>query len=297
LPLAGLRAARLLLLMLCAITIVGIYPVLGKTLQRRILQRWSLGLLHALNVNWQVEPRRFPAGRGCLFVANHISWLDVFAMNAAVPARFIAKSEVGKWPLVGWLSRRTGTLFICRHMLRDAARVNRQVAGLLQQGECIALFPEGTSTDGSRQVNFNAAMLQGAIDANAAIHPVVVYYHDGNGQRLDDAAFIGAMSLMQSLRRILSSPSLHVTIAILPAISSAEKSRRALAREAQDAVNATLDRFSSTAFMADRAAIDTTIHQSLTCSSCCGNIPALNSLHDQSGGEDAEPAPATAAIT
>jgi 1-acyl-sn-glycerol-3-phosphate acyltransferase len=259
------------------------------------MQRWSLDLLTILNVCRKSDGHDFSySGQGRLFVANHVSWLDVFVMNAAAPARFIAKSEVGAWPLFGWLSRRTGTLFVRRDTRRDAMRVNRLIAAMLQEGEWVALFPEGTSTDGTRHVHFHSSLLQGAIDAGAAIHTMAIRYHDANGNRLDDAAFIGDMTFLQSLQKILCSPALHVTLAGLPALNSSGTNRRLLAQAAQVAVNAALDNLSAAARLLpeDNAAAVGTFHQSLTCSSSCGNNPLLNSFPDYLGDDDAEPDPA-----
>ncbi len=143
-PIVGLRAARLLSHIFYAVLCACIYPALDKPVQRRIMQHWSQGLLNILNVRWHMDAHHaLAAGQGQLFVANHVSWLDVFAMNAAFPANFIAKSEVGNWPLVGWLSRRTGALFIRRDMLRDTARVNRLIIRNAATGRVHCAVPGG----------------------------------------------------------------------------------------------------------------------------------------------------------
>jgi 1-acyl-sn-glycerol-3-phosphate acyltransferase len=92
-----------------------IYPHLSRTRQRRILKSWSRQLLTILNIGIQIEgkqPTRIEGGH--LMVANHVSWLDIFVLNAIHPAQFIAKSEVRDWPIIGWLCRRSGTMFIPR---------------------------------------------------------------------------------------------------------------------------------------------------------------------------------------
>jgi 1-acyl-sn-glycerol-3-phosphate acyltransferase len=294
LPRACFRAARLSCHLSWAFLIACIYPALEISAQRRMVQHWSLDLMKILNVRWKADgDMPAAASRGCLFVANHISWLDVLAMNAAAPARFVAKSEVSGWPLFGWLARRIGTLFIRRDIPRDTIRINRRIAKYLQQGECIALFPEGTSTNGSQQVSFQSSLLQCGIDADALIHPLAVCYHDGNGNRLDDAAFVGDMTFMQSLWNVLCNSSLHVTVTCLPAIHGAGENRRALAQKAQQAINATLDQYSAAGILsAGFAAKDSTFNQSLICPSSCGNIASLNSFPDYLGDDDAEPDPA-----
>lgn len=238
---ACFRATRLIFHLLFAILLACIYPALGRNAQRRAIKSWSLDLLAILNVSRHVDVRYpLPIGQGCLLVANHISWLDGFSLCAEVPAYFVAKVEVRAWPFFGWLCRRAGTLFIHRELRRDTSRINLSITAMLRQGERIALFPEGTSTDGAGQVYFHSSLLQGAIDSAAPVYPVAIRYHDGCGNRLDDAAFIGDMTLLQSLWKVLCSPALHVSLICLPAVHDAGKNRRALALEAQQAVNAAL---------------------------------------------------------
>lgn len=181
---------------------------------------------------------------GRLLVANHISWLDVIALNAVVPACFVAKSDVKSWPLLGWLCHRVGTLFINRDNRRDTMSINRKISGFLKQGECVALFPEGTSTDGEFPGKFHSSLLQGAIDVNSAICPVAIRYHDGAGHSNGDAAFVGDMSFVQSLWKILCSPSLHITLVYLPPLPCTIKTRRLLASQAQGNIHMALATFS-----------------------------------------------------
>lgn len=181
---------------------------------------------------------------GRLLVANHISWLDVIAMNAVVPACFVAKSEVRNWPLLGWLCHRAGTLFIKRDIRRDTVRINHNISATLKRGECIALFPEGTSTDSGLPGHFHSSLLQGAIDANACICPVAIRYHDGTGKANSDAAYVDDMSFMQSLWKILCSPALHVSLFYLPPLPCTGKNRRLLAAETQGSIHMALAKFS-----------------------------------------------------
>jgi len=240
---ACVRGAHVAWHIACGMLLACIYPLLGKTGKHRVLKNWSLKLLRVLHVGLESHGGNHPATmQGCMFIANHISWLDVFALNAVSPACFVAKSEVRDWPLLGWMCQRAQTLFIRRDTRRDTARINRRIAALLEQGECIALFPEGTSTTGTQTGHFHSSLLQGPIDINAAIHPVAIRYHDGSGKACSDAAYVGDMTFMQSLRKILCSPSLHVTLTYLPALSGASSNRRVLATEAQTAIQLALNK-------------------------------------------------------
>ncbi len=221
--------------------LVSIFPLMNKPTQQHIVKYWSRKLLDILHVGLESQGNYHPAtAHGTLLVANHISWLDAVAMNAVLPAYFVAKSEVGDWPFLGWIFRSIHTLFIKRNMRLDTARINHQVAGMLGRGEHVAVFPEGTTTDGTQLGHFHSSLLQGPLDSGAAICPVAIRYHDGTGKTNGDAAFVGDMTFIQSLWKILCSPALHVTLVYLPTLSSAGKNRRMLAAEAQVAIHMAL---------------------------------------------------------
>ena len=242
---ASVRGLRVACHVLYGVLLVSLFPLLKKTTRHHIVKRWSRKLLEILHVGLETHGYYYPAAvRGSLLVANHISWLDAVAMNAVLPAHFIAKSEVGDWPLLGWIFHGIHTLFIKRDLKMDTLRVNHQVAQMLTRGERVALFPQGTTTDGRQLGHFHSSLLQGAIESAAAICPVAIRYHDGVGNANFDAAFVGEMTFMQSLWQILRSPPLHITLMYLPALSSAGKNRRMLAAEAQVTIHRALNRLS-----------------------------------------------------
>ena len=223
-------------------TLLGsLFPFLKRSQQRRVLRRWSRELLDILNVQLNmcgyVQHGVRPVG---LLVANHVSWLDVVAMNAAVPNCFVAKSELRDWPLIGWLCQRTRTLFIERNDRRDTLRINQQVTELLNAGNCATIFPEGTTTGGHAPHYFHSSLLQSAIDSRTEIHPIALRYHDSQGELAHTADFVGDMSFAHSLWNVLTNPALHVTLTRLPSISSANEHRRSLARAAHSAISLAL---------------------------------------------------------
>jgi 1-acyl-sn-glycerol-3-phosphate acyltransferase len=241
--LASLRLTRVGIHIFGALALASVYPALSPLTQRHLLRWWSRGLLRVLNVHHVTNGSQVLVNdAACLFVANHISWLDIFAVNVTTPARFVAKSEVSQWPVLGWLVQRSGTLFVRRGVRSDAVRVNALVTGLLQQGRAIALFPQGTSTTPEQPVHFHAPLLQSAIAANSQVQPVAIFYHDGQGVRHDAAAFVGDTTFMQSLWRIVCTTDIRVTVTYLPQMDATGQDRRSLAMQAQDAVNMTLAR-------------------------------------------------------
>ncbi len=235
------RGARVACHIIYGILLACFFPALGQNIQRRILKYWSCKLLDILRVRIQAHGCFHQADlHARLLVANHVSWLDVIALNAIAPACFVAKSEVRSWPLLGWLCHRVGTMFIKRDIRRDTVRINCKISGMLQQGECVALFPEGTSTEGGLPGHFHSSLLQGAIDINSAICPVAIHYHDGAGKANSNAAYVGDMSFVQSLWKILCSSSLHVSMFYLPPLPCTGKNRRLLASQAHASIHIAL---------------------------------------------------------
>ncbi|OGS91617.1 MAG: hypothetical protein A2061_10675 [Gallionellales bacterium GWA2_59_43] len=231
------RSGRLVLHLAYGMLLAIPYPHLPQRRQRRILKTWSRQLLSILNVGIRIEGAQPARGESaCLIVANHISWLDIFVLNAIQPTHFIAKSEVRGWPLIGWLCRRGGTIFIERALRQDAASVNRRVAALLEQGICISLFPEGTSTDGRQVGHFHSALIQPAIDVHVRLYPIALRYRDEDGKHCDTPAYIDDMTLSGSIWRILRSPRFDALLAYTPALATAGENRRVLARAAQEAI-------------------------------------------------------------
>ncbi|MDR1936492.1 MAG: 1-acyl-sn-glycerol-3-phosphate acyltransferase, partial [Candidatus Accumulibacter sp.] len=147
-------------------------------------QRWSRRLLEILGIRLEIrqEAGETDAPPGCLIVANHISWLDIFVIDALRPAAFIAKAEVRAWPLAGWLAARNDTIFLNRNSRQHARQVNAEIAARLDAGFDVAIFPEGRTSDGARLLEFHAALLQAAIATGRPVLPMALSYHDAHGQ-------------------------------------------------------------------------------------------------------------------
>lgn len=238
----SLRLSHLTVHIACAFAVAWVYPALGSAAQGRFMRWWSQGLLRLLKVQHHVSGQpaatRAPA---CLLVANHVSWLDIFVINALSPACFVAKSEVNGWPVLGWLVQRAGTLFIRRAVRSDTVHVNERMAGLLQQGSAVGVFAQGTSATPEKPVHFHAPLLQSAVIAGARVQPIAIFYHNQQGSRHDAAAFVNDITFMQSLWQIVRNPGIQVTVTYLPPIDASGQDRRALALLTQQAVNATLN--------------------------------------------------------
>jgi 1-acyl-sn-glycerol-3-phosphate acyltransferase len=177
---------------------------------------------------------------GRLLVANHSSWLDVFAILAALPGRFIAKAEIGRWPLLGWLVTRVGTLYIERGRRHAVAAINHRVRDLLKAGETIAVFPEGTTTDGTELLPFHSNLIAPAFDAACDVCPVALRYTE-RGRPTRAPAFAGDTGLARSLWNIVVARDLAVEVAFLAPIgTTADRNRHHIAHAAQLAIAAHL---------------------------------------------------------
>ena len=172
---------------------------------------------------------------GSLLLINHTSWLDVFSIAAVVPARFVSKAEIGRWPLFGWLAIMVGTLFVERGRRHAVVRTNQVLAERLRSGQLIGVFPEGTTTDGSRLLPFHANLVQPAIDLGAPLRPVGVRFTQ-RGEFSRAAMFVGEMNVMQSLWRVVTAPYLTVELHWLPPIDPPPSNRHAAANAARSAI-------------------------------------------------------------
>ncbi|MBC7955466.1 MAG: 1-acyl-sn-glycerol-3-phosphate acyltransferase [Cytophagales bacterium] len=163
-----------------------------------------------------------------LLVSNHISWLDIMAINAVHPTRFVSKADVRAWPLLGWLVANGGTLFIERERKRDALRVVHQIAEALQQGDTIAMFPEGTTGDGLSLLPFHANLLQAAISTDTPVQPIALRYVDADAQPSRAVVWIGDTTLVSSLWTVATAHRMQAFVTQLPVIPTTGQDRRAL---------------------------------------------------------------------
>ena len=170
-----------------------------------------------------------------MIAANHVSWIDVFCVSSVRSTRFIAKSEVRDWPVAGWIAERAGTLFVRRARRRDTARINEIVHAALVQGDCVGLFPEGTTTMGDQLLKFHSSLFEPAAANRARVHPVAIRYEHADGA-LSRAMAYGDLSFMQSLALILRQRNVIARIAFIEPIDVAGLGRREITAIAQERI-------------------------------------------------------------
>ncbi|MCU1686213.1 MAG: plsC [Amycolatopsis sp.] len=200
-------------------------------------------LLRAFGVRLVVNgDRDFPdAGRGALVVNNHISWLDIVAVNAVRPMRALAKSEIASWPVLGGLVARGGSIFLDREKLSTLPGTMAELAEALRGGALVNVTPEGTTWCGLASGKFTTATFQAAIDGGVPVRPIALRYRLADGRETSRPAFIGPESLIASLRRVAALRGLVLEVYVCPEIAPGRAAdRRELAELAESAVHAAL---------------------------------------------------------
>lgn len=234
----GTEVGRLRLAMRIGITVglllIGSAMVLAlpSQLRRRAVPKWFRMLLRALGIRLEVDGTLTPGGG--LIVCNHVSWLDVVALQVLTPMKMLAKVEVRSWPVLGSLAGRVGTVYIDRDRLSALPGAVATIADELRAGSVIGTFPEGTTWCGTASGPFRPAVFQAALDAGARMQPVAVRFRDGRGRLTTGAAFLGDASLADSVLSVARMRGLVVEVVVLPELSGTD--RKALAREAQAAI-------------------------------------------------------------
>ena len=230
------RITRLLAHLLHGMTVMALrFPSLDDAGRQARIGWWSAGVLRALGVGLQASGVARPGAT--LLLANHVSWLDIAALHAVVPkARFVAKADVLRWPLLGWLIRGAGTLFIERARKRDALRVVHAIAQALRAGQTVAVFPEGTTGSGAHPLPFHANLLQAAVATSTPVQLAVLRFADARHRFSPAAEYVGDTSLLQSLWWVASARGLVVHVDLLPPQATAHADRRALAEHLRQQV-------------------------------------------------------------
>ena len=231
------RLARVLAHVTQGVWLVSMHFKHRTELQRQALVvSWSRRLLALFAI--ELEVRGQPAVDGpMLLLANHISWIDITVVHATRYCRFVSKGEVRHWPLIGTLAHGIGTLFIERESRRDAMRVVHHMAQSLRAGDVLAVFPEGTTSDGVGLLPFHANLLQAAISARAQIQPVAIQYLDrATGRASREPAYIGDDHLIGSIWRVLRASDLRVVVSFAEPQGDAGRDRRQWAADAREVI-------------------------------------------------------------
>ncbi len=207
--------------------------VAGISLEEFMISRWSLCLCRVFGV--RVRPRGAVAEAPALLVANHVSWLDIQALHGVAAMSFVGKAEISRWPVLGFVARAGGTIFIERGNHASSTDAYSALSERLLSGGRVAVFPEGGIRPGDGVKLFHARLFKTAVETECAIQPVMVRYIR-DGVRDPDMTFINQENMLRNMIRLLGRPLSEADLHFLPLFLPADLSRRELARRAQKAV-------------------------------------------------------------
>lgn len=199
--------------------------------QDRMVRAWASGLLRVFGL----RSRRFgqPLPGGVMFVANHVTWLDIIALHSQRMMGFVAKREIRGWPLVGWMAEQGQTIFHARGDTESLGGVLREMLARLRAGRAVGVFPEGGTRGGDKVGPFHARIFLAAVEAGAAVQPVALRYGTG-GSAQTVVAFGRRENFLANFLRLLGEPGREVEVHFLePIPPGAAEGRRRIAELAR----------------------------------------------------------------
>lgn len=202
-----------------------IFPVGTKHFKLGLIKWWCKHLLDIFNVNvisFGDEPPSYKTASNNMIIANHISWIDIHAINSILPLTFIAKSDIKSWPIFGYLASKGNVLFIERGKRHHATRIVDITTRHLKTGDNLCLFPEGTTTDGTEIMPFKGSVIQSAIEAQSTIWPVAIRYPHPDGGINTAVAYAGDTTMAQSIQQLLLQKCPVIELHFLAPISTVE---------------------------------------------------------------------------
>ena len=222
-----------------AVLLIGYLPIFGllrlfgggKAMVRSYLGwvAWLLGL--------RITVKGMPVTGNALYVANHISWLDIPAIGGTVCARFIAKSEIAGWSLIGWLAKLGGSVFVRRQKRSETRAQANAVSVALTEGVPVVLFPEAGTGDGIALTPFRPSLLAAANEAGVIVQPVALDY----GARQEEIAWPDGARFVSEMKRMLNRPApVLLTLHFLPPLDGANVDRKQLAAQTHAAISTIL---------------------------------------------------------
>jgi len=242
LPLRVYRSVRVTVHMMTGLaTTAFVFPWVAPPRRHAIIRGWCTRLLHILRVEARIHGLPDDGLPGnLLIVANHISWLDIFVLSSVQPSRFIAKAEVRRWPLIGRLASGAGTLFIDRERRHDTHKIAQHAAAALSRGEVVAVFPEGTTSDGTTLLKFHGSLLQPIVDTEGHVQPVAIRYRKVTGEHSTAPSYAGDTTFMESFWRVTGERRLVVELHLAPTLPARARHRRELVKAAETAIRTAL---------------------------------------------------------
>ncbi|MGE0315649.1 MAG: lysophospholipid acyltransferase family protein [Lautropia sp.] len=214
-----------------------VFPLLSSRRRRTAIRLWSRALLGACGLSLEADARLAGLAPGRMIVANHVSWLDIFAIDAVAPAAFVAKAEIRRWPVLGLLVAFAGTVFIERARRHAVHEAILQLRERIRTGYPVAVFPEATTSDGRRLLPFYGNLLEAARQENAEVLVVGLRYRDAAGMPSAETEYIGEQTFIGSLWRITGASGLRVEVSLVETLAVGGRTRQELASAARLALS------------------------------------------------------------
>ena len=213
-----MKTLKILLHILFVIPLCLLILISTKRQQEKMIQFWCKRLLSIFEIKVEVKglDSYLFNQKQYLMVANHISWIDIIVIQSIKPSIFVAKSDVASWPLFGWVAQMTGTIFIKRDKVSDIKKALKKMKRRLMK-RSVCIFPEGTSTNGRYLLPFKSNLFQASIDTNKSILPLCLRYKQKSVYS-DKVAFVGDMSLVDSIMKIKNENDISVEMEVLQPI-------------------------------------------------------------------------------
>jgi 1-acyl-sn-glycerol-3-phosphate acyltransferase len=211
----------------------------GEPLEHRAVRWWQGGLMRVFG--FRMRRSGTPLHGAAVFVANHVSWIDIVALHSQRMMGFVAKREISGWPLVGWLAARGETIFHERGSSESLGGVLHEMLARLREGRSVGVFPEGRTRDGREVGPFHARIFLAAVEAGACVQPVALRYGErGGAQRV--VAFRPGESFFGNFLRLLGEPARSGEVVFLePIDASVAGGRRRIAELARERIVAAMD--------------------------------------------------------
>ncbi len=212
----------------------------GERLDHRVIRAWSAGLMRVFGL--RMRRVGTPVAGAVMFVANHVSWIDIVALHSQRMMGFVAKREIAGWPVVGWLAGRAETIFHQRGSQESLGGVLHEMLARLRSGRAVGVFPEGRTRDGGEVGPFHARIFLAAVEAGVPVQPVALRYGEG-GSAQTRVAFAPGESFFANFVRMLGEPPGVADAVFLEPIGPGDaEGRRRIAETARERIVAALAR-------------------------------------------------------
>jgi 1-acyl-sn-glycerol-3-phosphate acyltransferase len=228
-----------LVLLLISLPLRGLRLASGERVEHRLIRAWQAGLMRVFG--FRVHGAGAPLPGPTVFVANHVSWIDIVALHSQRMMGFVAKREIQGWPVVGWLASRGETIYHQRGDQASLGGVLHEMLARLRGGRSVGVFPEGRTRDGREIGPFHARIFLAAVEAGVPVQPVALRY-GAHGEAQAQVAFAPGESFVANFLRLLGDPARPAEVRFLaPIAPGAVDGRRRIAEEARERIVAAMD--------------------------------------------------------